>query len=95
MTETGVGIGCITGALHDGEPKGTVETVAGLPTYVVKPTSGTSKSGIIVIITDIFGWDFPNSRLLADEYAERSGRVVYVPDLMNGTDASFSFWVWH
>lgn len=85
MTEGGVGICCITGALHEGTPKGSTDTVAGLPTYVAKPSSSTpAKEGIIVIITDVFGWDFINNRLIADEYAEKSGRTVYLPDLMGG-----------
>jgi len=86
MTEGGVGICCITGALHEGTPKGSTDTVAGLPTYIAKPSSSTpAKDGIIVIITDVFGWDFINNRLIADEYADKSGRTVYVPDFLNGT----------
>jgi len=85
MTEGGVGICCITGSLHEGTPKGTEGTVGGLPTYIAKPpSSATTKEGIIVIIPDIFGWKFGNNQLLADEYAERSGRTVYLPDFMNG-----------
>ena len=85
MTEGGVCPGCVTGFLHDGQPKGTVDTVAKLPTYIAKPTTGSPKPGIIVIIPDVFGWEFINNRLIADEYAEKSGRTVYLPDFMSGT----------
>ena len=82
---------CITGALHEGTPKGTEGTIAGLPTYIAKPpASSATKAGIIVIITDAFGWDFINNRLLADTYAEKSGRTVYVPDFMSG---NFPAWL--
>jgi dienelactone hydrolase len=85
MTEGGVGFCCVTGTVHEGSYKGTVGAVAGLPTYIAKPSSSTTtKEGIIVIVPDVFGWDFINNRLLADEYAERSGRVVYLPDFMFG-----------
>lgn len=89
MTEGGSGIDCITGALHEGTPKGTISTIAKLPTYIAKPVNTRGKPGVIVIITDAFGWDFINNRLLADEYAEASGRTIYVPDFMFGISRSF------
>ena len=89
MTEGGVCIDCITGSLHEGTPKGTISTIAKLPTYIAKPVNTRGKPGVIVIITDVFGWDFINNRLLADEYAEASGRTIYVPDFMFGISWSF------
>jgi len=74
------------GAVHEGTPKGTVSTIAKLPTYIAKPTSKPGKPGVIVIIPDVFGWEFGNNRILADEYAERSGRTVYLPDFMFGRE---------
>ena len=35
------------------------------------------------LITDAFGWDFVNNRVLCDNYAQR-GFIVYCPDFMNG-----------
>ncbi|CAG8980117.1 hypothetical protein HYALB_00012758 [Hymenoscyphus albidus] len=61
---------------------GTVETIHDLPTYVKRPES--EPTGVVVIITDIFGWELANSRLLADFYAKEGGYIVYVPDFMNG-----------
>ena len=85
MTEDGSCTDCITGSLHEGTPKGTISTIARLPTYIARPVNTRGKPGVIVIITDVFGWDFINNRLLADEYAETSGRTIYVPDFMFGT----------
>jgi dienelactone hydrolase len=84
MNEGGMCPGCVSGFTHDGTPKGTTGTIANLPTYIAKPTSTPAKPGIIVLITDVFGWEFVNCRILADKYAEMSGRTVYVPDFMSG-----------
>jgi dienelactone hydrolase len=35
----------------------------------------------IIVIHDLYGWTFPNIRLLADHYAAEVGATVYVPDL--------------
>jgi dienelactone hydrolase len=37
----------------------------------------------LVIITDVFGWELPNARLMADSYA-KNGVTCYVPDLHQG-----------
>jgi len=84
MTEGGVCPACVTGSLHEGTPKGTIGKIANLPTYIAKPVNTRGKPGVIVIIPDVFGWGFINNRLLADEYAEKSGRTIYLPDFMNG-----------
>ena len=71
---------CVTGTLHDGQPKGTEVKIANVDAYVVGPEDSKR---IIVIGSDIFGWKFINSRLLADEYAAR-GYYVLLPDLFDG-----------
>lgn len=53
-------------------------------TYVAEPLNAESVKGIIVIIPDAFGWEFPNGRLLADRYAEKGSYKVYLPDFMDG-----------
>jgi hypothetical protein len=75
---------CISGSLHTGTPKGHTELVHGIQTYVTKPSDGTPPKALIILISDAFGWSIPNSRLLADGYAEKGGFMVYVPDFMNG-----------
>ncbi|KAH0562129.1 hypothetical protein GP486_003171 [Trichoglossum hirsutum] len=76
--------GCVSGVIHSGTPKGRVSTIHGLKTYVTEPPDGSPPKGLIVMISDAFGWELPNIRVLADVYAEKGGFLVYVPDFMNG-----------
>lgn len=77
---------CFQGHKHQGDPKGTISIIHGLPAYVAEPPSGpTGAKGIIVIIPDGFGWEFVNNRLLADHYAVKGGYRVYLPEFMGGT----------
>ena len=75
---------CFTGTLHEGTPAGQVRTIHTLPTYVSDPPPGIDPKAIIVIISDAFGWELSNNRVLADAYARRGGYTVYLPDFMNG-----------
>ncbi len=75
---------CATGTLHAGTPTGHVETLHGLPTYIAEPPSGTSLRGIVVILPDAFGWELPNSRILADNYASKGKFTVLLPEFMDG-----------
>jgi dienelactone hydrolase len=43
--------------------------------------TGNSPGVAIIVIHDLYGWTFPNTRLLADSYAAEVGATVYVPDL--------------
>ena len=51
---TGVGMSgcCLSGKLAEGKPKGRVEEIAGLQTYVSGPEGKGSKSKSVVFITD-------------------------------------------
>ncbi|KAI9021817.1 dienelactone hydrolase [Hyaloraphidium curvatum] len=74
---------CRTGYAWQGAPTGSVGKVAGLDCYMAK--AGESKADkAIVIVHDIFGWTFPNARLIADAIA-KEGYDVYLPDFFNGT----------
>ncbi|OHE92892.1 dienelactone hydrolase [Colletotrichum orchidophilum] len=77
---------CFKGTLRgDVEPRGTEETLYGLPTYVARPEPGRGEpAGVVVILPDVFGWTLRNSRALADAYANRIPAVVLLPELMNG-----------
>jgi len=50
---TGIGVGacCLSGHLHQGTPKGRVETIGGIQTYVSEP-EGDSKAMSVVFISD-------------------------------------------
>jgi dienelactone hydrolase len=73
---------CISGTLATETPTGTEVTLHGLRTYVSLP-NGQPKA-VIVVISDMFGWTLPNSRLLADKYAKNGGFLVYLPDFTSG-----------
>lgn len=46
--------------------------------------TGDDPDVAIMVIHDLFGWDFPNTRLLADHLAREAGATVYVPDFFGG-----------
>ncbi|MCJ1465558.1 hypothetical protein MMC07_004176 [Pseudocyphellaria aurata] len=81
---------CVTGSLHEGTPVGREEKLHGLPTYVTDPPNGGPPAANIVIVSDVFGWKLPNTRLLADTYAKRGNYRVYVPEFMNGHYLDYS-----
>ncbi|KAH8711981.1 dienelactone hydrolase [Phaeosphaeriaceae sp. PMI808] len=74
---------CFRGGVSKGHPTGNEVIIHGVRTYVAKPEAGATPKGIIVFITDAFGWGFVNNRVLSDHYA-KGGFLVYCPDLMNG-----------
>ncbi|KAK4561029.1 hypothetical protein LTR86_004984 [Recurvomyces mirabilis] len=88
---TGVGMSscCLSGRVHEGKPKGREQEIAGLQTYVAEPESG-DKSKTVIFLVDIFGWKFPNTRLLADQYAA-AGFTAYIPDVHEGDSIDPSF----
>lgn len=45
--------------------------------YVV----GDNKDAAILLIHDVFGWTFPNLRLLADHFAKEANATCYLVDL--------------
>ncbi|KAH7024627.1 Alpha/Beta hydrolase protein [Microdochium trichocladiopsis] len=75
---------CYRGGVTTEHPKGKETTIHGLATYVAEPPAGTTPKDIILYITDAFGWQHANNRVLADHYASRGGYLVYVPDFMGG-----------
>lgn len=67
---------CLRGISWTGRPNGSETTLADLPTY----KTGTNPRVAILVISDLFGWTFPNLRLLCDHYAEEANATVYLPD---------------
>ena len=67
------------GAKQTHESQGHVEQIAGVDAYKV----GQGKSAI-VIFTDIFGFVSPNTRKLADRFAQEIGTTVLIPDYFDG-----------
>ncbi|KAH8602851.1 dienelactone hydrolase family protein-like protein [Bisporella sp. PMI_857] len=80
---------CLSGMVHEGTPTGTIEAINDLQTYVAVPKDG-SKAKSIVFLVDIFGWEFKNVRLLADNYA-KAGFYCYIPDVHQGGSLPIEF----
>lgn len=68
---------CLKGFAWQGQPKGKESTLANNKCYV----TGSNPNAAILVLHDLYGWEFTNIRLLADHYAEEANATVYVPDL--------------
>jgi dienelactone hydrolase len=68
---------CARGFEWDGTPVGKETILADRPAYV----TGSNTRAAVLIVHDIFGWTFNNTRLLADTYAKEANVTVYLPDL--------------
>ena len=71
---------CLKGFQWDGTPVGKVEqfeVVSGKQAYV----TGSNPNVAILLIHDLLGWEFNNTRLLADHYAKEGDATLYMPDL--------------
>ncbi|KGB78186.2 cytoplasmic protein [Cryptococcus deuterogattii R265] len=83
---------CVTGHIHSGNPLGSISIQHGLRTYVSLPCSAherkaegqvSKKHDTVILISDIFGIDLVNSKLVADEWAGQ-GYKVLLPDFFEG-----------
>ena len=72
---------CVTGAVHSGTPAGSVITIGDREAYV----TGSNKENALLYITDVFGYEYNNHRLLADTYAKEIPATVYVGDFLEET----------
>jgi esterase/lipase len=68
---------CKTGFKWDGTPEGHEGTLDNNKTYI----TGTNKDVAVLLVHDIFGWTFPNLRILADHFAKEANCTCYIPDL--------------
>lgn len=68
---------CLKGFRWNGETRGREDKLESQSCYV----TGENSDAAVMIVTDLYGWTFPNIRLLADHYAEEAGVTVYIPDL--------------
>ncbi|KAH6692288.1 dienelactone hydrolase family protein [Plectosphaerella plurivora] len=71
---------CTKGFSWDGTPSGHIEKLANNDVYV----TGNGLKAAVLVIPDLFGWNFPNIRLLADHYAAEANVTVFVPDFFAG-----------
>ncbi|KAK5940229.1 hypothetical protein PMZ80_007649 [Knufia obscura] len=91
-TNVGMSSCCLSGQLHNhATPTGSVKTIGDLSTYVAEPSPDQNiNPKTLIFLVDIFGYELPNTRLLADEYAKQ-GFLVYVPDILQGDPLPISF----
>ncbi|KAJ5779262.1 Alpha/Beta hydrolase protein [Penicillium paradoxum] len=73
---------CLKGFRWEAQPKGYESKLADNNCYVTQSTSEIA----IILIHDLYGWKFRNTRLLADHYAEEINATVYVPDFFGGEE---------
>ncbi|KUJ07821.1 endo-1,3-1,4-beta-D-glucanase [Mollisia scopiformis] len=71
---------CKSGFKWDGKPVGHEGTLDKNKAYI----TGSNKDVAILLIHDVFGWTFPNLRILADHFAEEANATVYLPDFFDG-----------
>ena len=97
---------CLTGSLHVGEPRGSIETIEGVDTYISKPKNGSGYGNIIFYFPDVWGLH-KNGCLMMDGFAD-AGYTVFGIDYFRGdpvwkhrkdksdttTDPSFDFEAW-
>jgi hypothetical protein len=69
---------CKSGFNWNGTPTGSESKVGNTTKAYV---TGDNKDVAVLLIHDIFGWTFPNLRLLADHFAKEANVTVYLPDL--------------
>ncbi|KAH8113614.1 alpha/beta-hydrolase [Phellopilus nigrolimitatus] len=70
---------CCKGVKHTGEPKGTIEKIGGLDTYIATPpylAAGQPAKGVILFYADNFGPLFINNKLIQDYFADQGFIVV-------------------
>ncbi|XP_068160551.1 carboxymethylenebutenolidase homolog [Antennarius striatus] len=88
---------CNIGDVMDYGGLGQEVQVEHLKVYVVKPSSASDKA--IIVIHDVFGWELPNTRYIADMLAA-NGYVAVCPDFFVGKEpwspsGDWSiFWEW-
>ncbi|KZW01097.1 alpha/beta-hydrolase [Exidia glandulosa HHB12029] len=74
---------CFEAVIHEGEPAGKIEQINGVETYVALPSVDYPKDKAILFLTDVFGMQLVNNKLLADAFA-KNGFQTYIPDYLHG-----------
>ncbi|CAK7894046.1 hypothetical protein CAAN1_02S02036 [[Candida] anglica] len=80
MASNPPGACCTQSTIHEGEPSGSFVDILGHSTYQVGKENGNER--ILVIITDIHGYKFKNTLLVADQFC-KAGYHVLIPDILN------------
>lgn len=73
---------CLKGTLHEGEARGSWETIAEVETYIVRPPEGEANGNILLYLPDVWGM-FSNGFLVMDAFAD-AGYLVLGLDYFRG-----------
>jgi hypothetical protein len=60
---------CWVGTVHKGTPRGNLETILDVPTYVARPTPERANGHIVLYFPDVWGMS-NNAQLLMDCFAD-------------------------
>ena len=74
---------CVQGVKHTGVPRGRVETIAGVETYISDPpakTTGPTK--VVLFFADVYGPLFENAKLLQDYFASHGSSGITTIDIL-------------
>jgi dienelactone hydrolase len=79
---------CFKGSVHaHAQQKGADVQLHGKNCYVASPPSDSTSSSVIIYLTDSFGLNLINAKLLADRFAAETGCKVLIPDVIPGGGA--------
>lgn len=81
------GLCCLKGTIHEGEPRGSWETIAGVETYIASPPAGKANGHVLLYFPDVWGM-FPNGLLVMDAFAE-AGFLTLGLDYFRGVRIKF------
>lgn len=88
---------CLKGSLHDGEPRGSYESIAGVQTYISKPDPSKANGNILLYFPDVYGF-FTNGMLIMDGFADAGYFVLGLDYFMGVCSPPRSFvalfWSW-
>ncbi|KAI0674005.1 alpha/beta-hydrolase [Trametes maxima] len=83
---------CTRTVPHSGVARGTVETIAGLATYIARPPRAIDPTSaaprVILYFADVFGPLYVNAQLAMDYWAAHAGYLVLGVDYFEGDSAA-------
>jgi hypothetical protein len=77
---------CRPGFAHEGEPKGKIEKIEGVESYITTRSSGKTNDNVIIYFPDVHGLS-KNALLMMDTMAQQSGGLVIGIEYLNGVSS--------
>jgi hypothetical protein len=79
---------CFVGKIHEGTPRGKMDDIIGVPSYVSHPGEGKGNGHVVLYFPDVWGMS-NNSMLLMDGFAD-AGFITLGMDYFRGVRSPFS-----